>query len=343
MQGLKLKGISKSFGKTQILESLDLDIKAEEFLVLVGPSGSGKSTIIRIIAGLENQDQGSISLDEKQIEEAAPKDRDLSMVFQNYALYPHKTVFDNIAFPLLMAKEEPEVISEKVEQIALKLELNDYLERKPKELSGGQRQRVALARAMIKKPKVFLMDEPLSNLDAKLRAQMRVEIHKLHKDSKNIFIYVTHDQLEALTLGDRIVVLDKGAVQQIASPSEVYNNPQNSFVASFIGNPPTNLIKDPERDVLQGIRPEFIKLSKTDDDDVVIEAKIVNIELLGSEYLIHTKYLDEPLIAKISIDSKDENISIGNLYKNYQIDESIKLYFPQNKVYFFDLATGKRV
>ncbi len=342
MSGLSLKNISKSYGDNLILKSFDLDIKPEEFVVLVGPSGSGKSTIIRIIAGLEAQNSGTINLENISIENKAPKDRDLSMVFQNYALYPHKTVFDNIAFPLKMADEKN--IKERVKEIANKLDMGDYLARKPKELSGGQRQRVALGRAMIKKPKVFLMDEPLSNLDAKLRAQMRTEIHNLHKDLKNIFVYVTHDQLEALTLGDRIVVLNEGEIQQVDSPSEIYNNPKNTFVASFIGSPATNLlpVSESENRIL-GIRPEYLSLEQNGSDSE-IEIELKNIELLGSEYLVHGTIpgSDSLVIAKINHNENSHKL-IDELYKNYTIGQSIKLYFLADQAYFFDAKTLARV
>lgn len=337
-QGLKLKNISKSFGDTSIINSLDLDVASDEFVVLVGPSGSGKSTIIRMIAGLEKEDTGSINLNGKDIENDDPKDRDLSMVFQSYALYPHKTIFDNIAFPLLMAKKDKAFIKDKVHQLAKKLEIADYLERKPNQLSGGQKQRVALARAMIKEPKLFLMDEPLSNLDAKLRTQMRTVINSLHKELKNMFIYVTHDQVEALTLGDRIVVLDQGDIQQIDSPHEIYNNPANTFVATFIGSPPCNLLL--ENDKVLGIRPEFLSLDKNNHDKE-IKVEVQNIELLGGEYLVHGKlsdsnykvYENETVIARI--DAAQNSLS--------ENDKSISLYFDSSKAYYFDKASKARI
>ena len=340
-EGLKLKNISKSFGDVKIIEDLDLNIKPEEFLVLVGPSGSGKSTIIRIIAGLESQNSGTISLDGNHIENTQPKDRNVSMVFQNYALYPHKTVYDNLAFPLNMAKEEESKIKPRVNEIAKKLELDEYLKRKPKELSGGQRQRVALGRAMIRSPKVFLMDEPLSNLDAKLRAQMRTEIHRLHKELKNIFIYVTHDQIEALTLGQRIAVIDKGVIQQIDSPEEIYNNPRNTFVASFIGSPPANLLSlDPKK--ITGIRPEFLGITKSPDSKE-LNVKIKHIELLGSEYLIYGDHRGTELIAKISQNQNGCGDKIHSLFKSYKAGDDLSLYYPGSKIYEFDARSGARI
>ena len=236
MSNVCLKNVSKSYDRSKvIINDITLDIKDKEFIVLVGASGCGKSTILRMIAGLEDITSGEISIDDKVVNNIHPKDRDIAFVFQSYALYPHMNVYDNIAFGLKMRKIDKKVIDEKVREVAEILDLTQYLERKPKQLSGGQRQRVALGRAMVRKPKVFLMDEPLSNLDAKLRVQMRSEIKKLHRRLDTTFIYVTHDQTEALTMGDRIVVLDKGVLQQVDTPQEIYSNPSNTFVAGFIG------------------------------------------------------------------------------------------------------------
>lgn len=232
---LQLHAVSKRFGETTVLHQIDLSVYEEEFLVLVGPSGCGKSTILRLIAGLETLSDGSIDLEGKSVHNLAPKDRDIAMVFQNYALYPHMSVYDNMAFGLKMRKTPKDQIKQRVEEAAHRLQLGSYLKRKPKELSGGQRQRVALGRAIVRQPKVFLMDEPLSNLDAKLRQHMRYELATLHKSLKATTLYVTHDQTEALTLGHRIVVLEGGSVQQVATPRKVYDQPANRFVAGFIG------------------------------------------------------------------------------------------------------------
>jgi ABC-type sugar transport system ATPase subunit len=345
-KSLKLKNISKSYGSEKILDAFDLEVNPGEFLVLVGPSGSGKSTLIRIIAGLEKEDAGEIYHGEKLLNNLEPKNRDLSMVFQNYALYPHKTVFENIAFPLELSGFSRHEKEKRVLEISEKLEIKEYLKRKPRELSGGQRQRVALARAMIKEPSIYLMDEPLSNLDAKLRAHMRSEITNLYNGSEATFIYVTHDQVEALSLGDRIVILNKGSIQQIASPEEIYNDPANTFVASFIGSPPTNLIRYKDKaDFILGIRPEFLSLEPFDQDGSELSMSIENIELLGSDFLIYGK-LDsekvfkenEKLIAKIPNEEKSYN-----LYKTFQRGDLLNLYYPLIKEYLFDAASGLRI
>ena len=344
--GLNLKKISKSYGSEKILENFDLEVLEGEFLVLVGPSGSGKTTIIRLIAGLEKEDSGEIFFKEKALHKLEPKNRDLSMVFQNYALYPHKSVFDNIAFPLKLAFKSKEEIEKKVREISTKLEIEAYLKRKPRELSGGQRQRVALARAMIKEPSIYLMDEPLSNLDAKLRAQMRNEISAFYKDSKSTFIYVTHDQVEALSLGNRIAVLDRGVIQQIASPEEIYNDPANTFVASFIGSPPTNLIsfKDSPNEIL-GIRPEFLFLKPNDPEVFRIQIILENIELLGAEFLIYGR-LDSQKSRddnKIIIAKIETNSEAYSLYKTYRKGDLLDLYYSKNHQYLFDAASGQRI
>jgi len=340
---LQLKNIRKSYDKNLILQDISLDIKDKEFLVLVGPSGSGKSTLIRVIAGLEEHDSGEIIFDGIDIGSLAPKDRELSMVFQNYALYPHKTVFENIAFPLLIANTKKEEIKTKVTQIAKKLNIEELLERKPGQLSGGQRQRVAVARAMAKDPKIFLLDEPLSNLDAKLRTKMRKEIFTLHKDSDSTFVYVTHDQIEALTLGDRVVILDAGIIQQSGTPYEVYHNPANTFVASFIGSPPTNLLNLPGEEHIIGIRPEYLSLEATEPGDQELKVKLDNIELIGSDYLIYVSLLDggEELIAKIP-NSKESD----KLYQNsaHGVKElNFSLFAPKNLLYYFSKSNGERL
>ena len=243
MADVLLKNISKSFGDKEILKNINLEIKDGEFVVLVGASGCGKSTLLRMIAGLEVQNEGDIYIDEKLVNNVAPKDRNIAMVFQNYALYPHLNVRENISLGLKVRNTAKCEIQRRVQRAAEILVLEDYLKSKPKELSGGQRQRVALARAIVREPKVFLMDEPLSNLDAKLRMHMRSEIKKLHKKLKTTFIYVTHDQTEALTMGDKIVVLNNGTIQQVDTPYNIYNYPKNIFVASFMGSAPMNIIE----------------------------------------------------------------------------------------------------
>ena len=242
MAELKLKNIIKKYGKTEVVHGINLDIKDKEFIVLVGPSGCGKSTVLRMIAGLEEISSGAISIDDLIVNDIAPKDRGLAMVFQNYALYPHMNVFDNMSFGLKLNKTPKQEIRQRVEEVATILGLEDLLLRKPHELSGGQRQRVAMGRAMVRKPAIFLFDEPLSNLDAKLRIQMRAEIKLLHQRVDSTMIYVTHDQVEAMTLADRIVVLKDGYIEQVGTPLELFSHPANTFVAGFIGTPPMNLV-----------------------------------------------------------------------------------------------------
>lgn len=322
---LQLKNIKKSFDDKCILKDINLEIEDGEFLVLLGPSGCGKTTLVRIIAGLEKQDSGTIVNQGKAIHELAPSERELSMVFQNYALYPHKTVYDNIAFPLKIAGEKQEQIDSLVKSIATKLGLIDYLERKPKELSGGQRQRVALARAMAKKPKIFLLDEPLSNLDAKLRVQMRHELFNLHRDTGATFVYVTHDQVEALSLADKIVVLNEGEVQQMGSPEEIYSKPVNSFVASFIGSPPTNIFELDGKRV--GIRPEFLSLKEDHQRTSSIEASIRNVEILGNELLLYCDYQEQPLTAKLAKNGLNKN--------SFQYNTVLPLFYDPDVIYYF--------
>jgi multiple sugar transport system ATP-binding protein len=261
---VSLNKISKKYDENYIIKDISLESQDKEFIVLVGPSGSGKSTIIRIIAGLEGDFEGELKFAGETVNDLAAKDRNLSMVFQNYALYPHKTVFENIAFPLVIKSEPKALIKEKVHKVAEKLDLIKYLERKPGQLSGGQKQRVAVARALIKEPQLFLMDEPLSNLDAKLRTSTRQEIRKLYQELNSTFIYVTHDQIEAMSLGDRIAILHEGKIQQFDTPSKIYHEPANTFVASFIGSPPTNLF-EPNSTLFQALKEELIpKLNRED-------------------------------------------------------------------------------
>ncbi|MFM7458123.1 MAG: ABC transporter ATP-binding protein [bacterium] len=289
MVQVSLNKISKKYDENYIIKDISLESQDKEFIVLVGPSGSGKSTIIRIIAGLEGDFEGELKFAGETVNDLAAKDRNLSMVFQNYALYPHKTVFENIAFPLVIKSEPKTVIKEKVHKVAEKLDLIKYLERKPGQLSGGQKQRVAVARALIKEPQLFLMDEPLSNLDAKLRTSTRQEIRKLYQELNSTFIYVTHDQIEAMSLGDRIAILHEGRIQQFDTPSKIYHEPANTFVASFIGSPPTNLfepsltlfqtlkgdLKLNHEDLIVGIRPEYLYLiAKIGDSEHSFEERV---------------------------------------------------------------------
>lgn len=303
MAHIRLEHVRKQYpnGFTAI-HDLSLDIEENEFVVLVGPSGCGKSTLLRMIAGLEKITSGTLSMDGKVMNDVEPKDRNLAMVFQNYALYPHFTVYDNMAFSLKMRRADRNTIREKVEAAAEILGLSDYLKRKPGELSGGQRQRVAMGRAIVREPRAFLMDEPLSNLDAKLRVQMREEIAKLYERLNTTFIYVTHDQIEAMTLGTRVVVLEDGKIHQAAPPQILYEQPSNQFVASFIGSPQMNFIPGKELydGRIIGIRPEHIQvftgeqvLSARSDFDIELNGTIRFTEMLGDEDLLHVDLEDQ--------------------------------------------------
>ncbi|MDJ0629467.1 MAG: ABC transporter ATP-binding protein [Rhodobacter sp.] len=288
MGQITLKQVSKSFGDVEVIPPLDLKIDDGEFVVFVGPSGCGKSTLLRLIAGLEDISDGHIEIDGKDATDVPPAKRGLAMVFQSYALYPHMSVRKNIAFPLRMAKLDKAEQDRRVKQAADVLNLTDYLERRPGQLSGGQRQRVAIGRAIVREPAAFLFDEPLSNLDAALRVGMRLEISELHKRLDTTMIYVTHDQVEAMTMADKIVVLQAGVIEQVGSPLELYQRPRNTFVAGFIGSPKMNLIEGPEASkhdaATIGIRPEHIELSQTDGP---WKGTVGVSEHLGSDTFFH--------------------------------------------------------
>ncbi len=364
MADLQLKGIYKRYaGGVTAVSDFSLDIADKEFIILVGPSGCGKSTTLRMIAGLEEISEGELYIGGKLMNDVAPKDRDIAMVFQNYALYPHMTVFENMAFALKLRKTPKDEIKRRVNEAAQILDISHLLDRKPKALSGGQRQRVALGRAIVRNPKVFLMDEPLSNLDAKLRVAMRTEINKLHKRLETTFIYVTHDQTEAMTMGTRIVVMKDGVIQQVDTPSNLYNYPCNAFVGGFIGSPQMNFItaslvkkedgvyaefggcsvKLPEgkaskpelagyigKEVLMGIRPEDIH-----DDAVVISANpgstldaYVDVtEMMGAETYLYLTIAGTSFTARV------------NQRSTAQIGETIKVAFDMNKLHLFDKDT----
>ena len=343
MSKISIKNLEKSFGDNKVINNFNIDINDGEFIVLVGPSGCGKSTLLRMISGLESINQGEIFLDEKLINNLLPSKREIAMVFQSYALYPHMSVFENMSFGLKMEKINKDEINQKVNDAAATLQIKDLLERKPKQLSGGQRQRVAIGRAITRNPKVFLFDEPLSNLDAALRSEMRVEISKLHKKLKSNIIYVTHDQIEAMTLADRIVVLNKGNIEQFGTPSEIYSDPNNIFVAEFIGSPKMNIIKINKEQIINsntlelfnskitfenfefndaiyiGIRPEDISIKN--DREIQIDVKIDLIENLGFEKIIYTKLFENQIVIKSS-----ENIN----------EQSLTISFSKDKVLFFD-------
>ncbi|MGJ8693589.1 MAG: ABC transporter ATP-binding protein [Thalassotalea sp.] len=290
MGSITLKQVTKSFGKVNVIKPIDLAIKDGEFIVFVGPSGCGKSTLLRMIAGLEDTTSGTIDIDGQDATATPPAKRGLAMVFQSYALYPHMTVRNNIAFPLKRAKMSEDEIELKIANAAKILNLDSYLDRKPGQLSGGQRQRVAIGRAIVRQPSAFLFDEPLSNLDASLRVNMRLEISELHKSLATTMIYVTHDQVEAMTMADRIAVFNAGIIEQVGTPLELYNNPVNRFVAGFIGSPKMNFIDvtlpDNQQTASIGVRPEHLKISK---DEGMWKGKVGVVEHLGSETFLHVQ------------------------------------------------------
>jgi multiple sugar transport system ATP-binding protein len=372
MAEVRLEKITKCYpgNEEYTVKETSLVFNDKEFIVLVGPSGCGKSTMLRMVAGLEDITSGNIIIDGRVVNDVQPKDRDIAMVFQNYALYPHMNVYENISFSLRLRKEDPAEIDRKVKDAAKILNLTEFLERKPKALSGGQRQRVALGRAIVREPKVFLMDEPLSNLDAKLRGEMRAEILKLHRTIQNIVIYVTHDQVEAMTMGDRIVVLNGGIVQQADTPSQVYNFPANKFVAGFMGSPPMNFLTArleekggkyvllgkgeenyelvvPEskltdavknlkgQDVILGIRPEDVfdetSLLIQDFKDSYLVGKVDIVEPLGAEMYVHLIMGEENLIGRL-----EPNVGA-------KPGESFKIFVNPQKIHIFDPNSEVRV
>ncbi len=348
-------------GKVRAVNNANFTVKDKEFLVFVGPSGCGKTTSLRMVAGLERQTDGDIFIGDRLVNKVHPKDRDIAMVFQDYALYPHMTIKENLTFGLKNLKTPKEEIEKKVQEAAAILSIENLLERKPRELSGGQKQRIAVGRAIVRNPSVFLFDEPLSNLDAKLRVQMRVELSELHKRLGATVIYVTHDQVEAMTLGERIVVMNAGEIQQIASPEELYENPSNMFVAGFIGSPPMNFIKArlegnqlitaahtfvvPEqllekyaayqgKEVIFGIRPEDVivtTLLNSVPENNVVKTTIKVVEHLGAELLIYFDNGDDQVTGRISVDAKTKAL------------HSVDLYYNLNKMQLFDPTTQERI
>jgi multiple sugar transport system ATP-binding protein len=348
MAAVTLKGVFKSFGTTQVVHGIDISIEDGEFCVLVGPSGCGKSTLLRMIAGLEEISGGDIEIGGRIVNQVAPKERDIAMVFQNYALYPHMTVFDNMAFSMKLAGESREKMRERVEAAAKILGLMDYLDRYPRQLSGGQRQRVAMGRAIVRDPQVFLFDEPLSNLDAKLRVAMRTEIKALHQRLRTTSIYVTHDQIEAMTMADKIVVMNAGKMEQVGSPLELYDNPANLFVAGFIGSPAMNFIPgrvsgsgvaiaagielplparvnlESNREVIVGVRPEHLAVSATG-----VPVEVVVVEPTGADTQIFCK-----------LAGFDINAVVRERHE-FHPGESIRLA-PQ-LTFLFDPASGARL
>lgn len=360
MANVVLKNIDKIYdNNVQAVFDFNLEIKDREFIVFVGPSGCGKSTTLRMIAGLEEISAGELYIDDVLMNEVQPKDRDIAMVFQSYALYPHMTVYDNMAFGLKIRKLPKEEIDQRVRNAAKILEITEYLDRRPKALSGGQRQRVALGRAIVRNAKVFLMDEPLSNLDAKLRVQMRAEIIKLHERMQSTTIYVTHDQTEAMTMADRIVVMKDGYIQQIGTPKEIYNSPANIFVASFVGSPAMNFIRGvyskgnftysdtvidvPERfkeclkpyenkELILGVRPEDLHIEGIVSETypkMKVDFEVDVAELTGHELILHGSTKNQNCVAKVS--------------SRYEINnhDKITLTMDGNKIHFFDSETEK--
>ena len=363
MAGITLKNVTKTYdNNVTVIPGMDLEIKDKEFIILVGPSGCGKSTTLRMIAGLEDITSGDMFIGDKRVNDVPPKDRDIAMVFQSYALYPHMTVYKNMAFALQMSKTPKDEIDKKVQAVAKVLELEPYLNRKPKALSGGQRQRVALGRAMVRDPKVFLLDEPLSNLDAKLRTEMRSQITQLHQRLQTTFVYVTHDQTEAMTMADRIVVLKDGFIQQVDTPQNLYDLPCNQFVAGFIGTPPMNQVRakvekaqpghilhfgactvptnapglEPYegKEVVMGVRPEdihgeeaFLAMSGAGPMDAHVDLA----EMMGAEIYLYLTFNGEKLVCRVP-----SRIGVHT-------GDTVHLAVDGNKLHLFDPETQKRI
>ena len=364
MANIELINVSKSWGNFNAVVDFNLTIEDQEFLVLLGPSGCGKTTTMRMIAGLEDLSEGVIKIGSKIVNDLEPKDRDVSMVFQSYGLYPNMTVYENVRFPLKIRKVPKENHYDLVMKAISMVELNDFCHRKPAELSGGQKQRVALARALVRKPNVFLMDEPLSNLDAKLRVSTRAQIKHLQNKLKVTTIYVTHDQIEAMTLADRVVVMNKGLIQQIGTPKQIYDKPINTFVASFIGNPPMNLIKGNlkqnsdnvsfiaegsnleipikhydfknkselnNNEVYFGIRPEHIYFKKLNEDDLEINLRADLSEYIGHEQIVTFNFSNQEILAKFPSTI------------NVELNKETKLYVDLTQVSLFDSKNEERI
>jgi ABC-type sugar transport system ATPase subunit len=329
--------VTKKFADTVAVQELELVVEDGEFMVLVGPSGCGKSTALRMLAGLEKVTEGRILIGERVVNNVAPQHRDIAMVFQSYALYPHMTVYDNLAFGLRNQKVPKKDIDRRVRRAADILDLDPLIKRKPKQLSGGQRQRVALGRAIVREPAAFLMDEPLSNLDAKLRVQTRAEILKLQQELGTTTIYVTHDQVEAMTMGDRIAVMNHGVLQQVGPPVELYRDPRNLFVAGFIGSPAMNLVPASlldgigGMDRIAGFRPEHVDLGDGRPDAIHFDGRIQVVEYLGDEQLVHILRRDADLQAKLPV---EEELAIGQ-------DRTFTI--PRDKLLLFDRQTEERV
>ena len=363
MANLKINDINKNFGSTEVLKGINLDINDGDFLVLLGPSGCGKSTLLNTIAGLETSNSGDILIDDYRVNDMEPSDRDIALVFQSYALYPAMTVKKNVTFGLEQRKTPKDKIEESLNRVSSLLKINELLERKPSQLSGGQRQRVAMGRALVRDPKVFLFDEPLSNLDAKLRVEMRREIKKLHQNLKTTVVYVTHDQTEAMSLGTNIAIMNHGVIQQCDTPKNIYNTPSNIFVADFIGSPSMNLIKgklinqngelffasndqtkiplnkynfrnkinEDEKEITLGIRPEHIYIEKNASNNFEIKVKSELSEYIGHEQIITFDFSEQQLLGKFSSTI------------NIEINKEFKLNIDINQLSVFDTLTEERI
>ena len=364
MKTLKIEELSKNFGTTEVLRKINLEIDEGNFLVLLGPSGCGKSTLLNIIAGLETINEGNVFIDDYNVSKVEPKDRNIAMVFQSYALYPSMNVKENMIFGLKQAKTSKEKIAEQLEKVSTFLQVDKLLERKPSQLSGGQRQRVAIGRALVREPRIFLFDEPLSNLDAKLRVEMRREIKKLHQQLKTTVVYVTHDQTEAMSLGTKIAIMNHGVIQQNETPENIYNKPSNTFVADFIGSPSMNLIKGKliknsnnisfiaddsslevpinnydfkensdlnNKEIYFGIRPEHIYFKKLNEDDFDINLRADLSEYIGHEQIVTLDYSNQEILAKFPSTIKIE------------LEKEMKLYFDLAHISLFDLNTQERI
>ena len=366
MIALKIQDLSKNFGSTEVLKKINLEINEGNFLVLLGPSGCGKSTLLNIVAGLETIDEGEVFIDDYNVSKVEPKDRNIAMVFQSYALYPSMNVKENITFGLKQSKTPKDKIEEQLKKISSFLKVNELLNRKPSQLSGGQRQRVAIGRALVREPRIFLFDEPLSNLDAKLRVEMRREIKILHQKLKTTVVYVTHDQTEAMSLGTKIAIMNHGVIQQSDTPKNIYNKPQNVFVADFIGSPPMNLtegkltkegnnfyfvpndanetnkiplknydfvkpINENNKEVLFGIRPEHIFHKKTNENDFEVKMKSELNEYIGHEQIVTFNYFNQEILGKFS-----STIEMGT-------NKEVSLHFDLTQVSLFDKNTSQRI
>ena len=364
MKTLKIEDLSKNFGSTEVLKKINLEIDEGNFLVLLGPSGCGKSTLLNIIAGLETINEGNVYIDDYNVSRVEPKDRNIAMVFQSYALYPSMNVKENMIFGLKQAKTSKEKIEEQLKKVSSFLQVDSLLERKPSQLSGGQRQRVAIGRALVREPRIFLFDEPLSNLDAKLRVEMRREIKKLHQQLKTTVVYVTHDQTEAMSLGTKIAIMNHGVIQQNDTPENIYNKPSNTFVADFIGSPSMNLIKGnlkqnsdnvsfiaegsnleipikhydfknkselSNNEVYFGIRPEHIYFKKLNEDDLEINLRADLSEYIGHEQIVTFNFSNQEILAKFPSTI------------NVELNKETKLYVDLTQVSLFDSKNEERI